>query len=73
MTIHLTTSQIKDEAKALVLSHGPEHILEFGTEIVHDRTTFRGEEAERVLAEAIKQAHRVYTFLGYQAPWSSAE
>lgn len=61
-------SEVIHEAKQIVLSSGPSNTLEFGSEIVADARMGAGwtrEEADAVLAEAVRQARRVYDFLGY--------
>jgi hypothetical protein len=71
----MTRAEIKEEAKQMVLSHGPSNVLEFGSEMVVTHA-FGGLDApaelrEAILTEARKQAHRVYDFLGYEAPWAT--
>jgi hypothetical protein len=67
-TVKLTRAQILDEAKKLVLHHGPSNVLEFGIEYVRDEASVHRWSEEDITAvdvEAMKQAHRVYAFLGY--------
>jgi hypothetical protein len=62
--------EIIDEAKQLVLDKGPANILEFGEEIFDSQTNRdmpQWEHKAEILAEARKQARRVYIFLGYEA------
>lgn len=61
-------TEIIDEAKWLVLLHGPFRVLERGGEAFDSacppddpRWPYRTE----ILAEAVRQARRVYAFLGY--------
>jgi hypothetical protein len=76
-------TEVIEEAKQLVLSRGPAICLEFTTEIVIDH--LKGTDAtdyeetgkqwedhpdfRPVYDETLKQARRVYAFLGYGAPW----
>lgn len=70
----LTRRQIIEQAKDLVLFHGPYTVLEFGTELywrtnVKASDTYDGDgrteaDADAVTAEAVKQAERVLRFLG---------
>ena len=70
----LTRRQIVNQAKDLVLFHGPYTVLEFGTELfwrtnVRATDTLDGDgrsdaDAEAVTTEACKQAERVLRFLG---------
>jgi hypothetical protein len=65
-------NKIIDEAKQLVLSEGPSNILEFGDEYVADRqrgANWTNDEAKAILEEAVRQARRVYNFLGYDPVW----
>lgn len=74
----MTRTEIVEEAKQTVLSSGPANVLEFGLETIGVAVIQNGEyvrnmtdvERQAVLAEATKQAHRVYKFLGYRAPWA---
>lgn len=62
--------QITHHAKQMVLHVGPSNILEFGEEylwMLPPETAKRDREA--VLDEAVKQAKRVYAFLGYISPY----
>lgn len=61
-------SEIIEEAKQFVLAKGPRNILEFGDEFLADARLGRGwtqDEMDAVLHEAVRQAERVYDFLGY--------
>lgn len=63
--------EIIDEAKWSVLYHGPNNILEYGDEIFDNfipPSSHRYKYKEKILAEAIIQAKRVFNFLGYSAP-----
>lgn len=65
----LSRREITDIAKQLVLSDGPSNILEFGSEITVEKYGYREKYGQAncclIDAEAINQAKRVYTFLGY--------
>lgn len=67
----MTRSQIIAAAKDLVLHKGPANVLEFGGEYVDEFKWLDGPRyanRDAILREAQKQAERVYTFLGYDAP-----
>lgn len=62
-------SEIIDEAKRLVLAAGPATMLEFGGETFDARVPAddqRRPHRAEILAEAARQARRVYSFLGYE-------
>lgn len=64
-------TEIIDEAKQLVLAHGPSNVLEFGIELLERSTGWgdpRREHADAIIWEARRQAVRVYGFLGYEVP-----
>lgn len=80
-TSALPRSQIRGTAKGLVLTHGASNCIEFGTEIAerhfllpddvaHDDPAYRS-QIDALVAEMVRQARRVYAFLGYDAPWSA--
>lgn len=65
-------SQIIDAARHLVLDSGPANVLEFGHEMFENscpRDDPRWAHREAIVAEAYKQADRVYRFFGYEPPF----
>jgi hypothetical protein len=73
ITVGLKRKDVIHEAKMIVLSSGPSNVLEFGDEIVRDAALgstatgegWSNEDSALILAEAVRQAQRVYDFLGY--------
>jgi hypothetical protein len=62
-------TEIIEEAKLLVLDHGPNNVLEFGVELLERSTGWgdpRREHADAIIREARRQAVRVCRFLGYE-------
>ena len=69
--VEMTRREIIEEAKWLVLYHGPSNILEFGNELFDSHTAIdspRMKYKEEIIKEAHRQADRVYRFLGYEPP-----
>ncbi len=70
----MTKAEIREEAKQMVLRYGPSYVLECGGQVLAESNAYTGPDASpetrtAVLAEAHRQARRVYEFLGYEAPW----
>jgi len=66
----LKRREVLDLAKRLVLDVGPSIVLEFGFESAENRgwvDTYGRENVLAVVAEAHRQADRVYAFLGYES------
>lgn len=63
----MTIAEVRARAKTLVLSVGPDAVFEFGEEVVRDRYGWECNDAQLdwIRGEALKQATRVYRFLGY--------
>lgn len=66
----LSRRQIVDEAKRFVLTSGPSNMLEFGEEMIrnHNYGQWTDADVDAIRVEAVKQAERVFAFLGYEAP-----
>jgi len=57
------------QAKLLVPYKGPNNVLEFGPEYRNEvRPGTSEEDKDAIIAEAVRQAERVYEFLGYEVP-----
>ena len=66
----MTRAEVIDQAKQIVLGHGPSNCLEFTTELLEGRGIAEGApDFETVYAEVQRQARRVYAFLGYESPF----
>jgi hypothetical protein len=75
-------TQIIEQAKQIVLSHGPCNCLEFTSELLANDMRGQNPDAynpdhgpkddpdwQPLYDEIVKQSIRVYHFLGYQAPF----
>lgn len=67
--MNLTRKQVIDEAKRFVLHSGPANMLEYGEEMIQNFNGGQWTDADvqAIRAESVRQAIRVYAFLGYEA------